>query len=409
MSVLAFISRNVYPLAIVSRILMFAYGEWQDAYFQVKYTDADYAVFSDAGYFVSQGYSPYKRLTYRYTPLLAYLMLPNQWLHPSFGKFLFVICDLLVGKLIHLILLGRNLSNKKSDASGEKGYRTDTKTLINYCVSVWLLNPLVINVSTRGNAEAFVVLLVLLSLYYVLKNQIFVGALWYGLCVHVKIYPIIFALTFCLFIGKFHQKRWSLSSLINSLLCRDVLVFGIVSGVFYILLGAIFYYIYGFEYLYESTLYHFVRSDHRHNFSPYFYSLYLQIVQPSKLFSLAVFIPQLILTLVLSFKFSRYISFCVFLQTFVFVVFNKVCTVQYFIWYLCFLPLMIPDLKCTKTDVLLLTVPWTLSLVAWLYTAYLLEFQGENTFVLIWISGLLFFAANCYVIVRLISFFNPID
>jgi hypothetical protein len=34
--------------------------------------------------------SPYKRATYRYTPLLAYMLVPNVWIHPAWGKFVSV-------------------------------------------------------------------------------------------------------------------------------------------------------------------------------------------------------------------------------------------------------------------------------------------------------------------------------
>jgi hypothetical protein len=33
----------------------------------------------------------------------------------------------------------------------------------------------------------------------------------------------------------------------------------------------------------------------------------------------------------------------------------------------------------------------------WLYFAYELEFNGVNTFKQLWISGLVFLAANCYI------------
>ncbi|GAB2293312.1 hypothetical protein Dimus_027514 [Dionaea muscipula] len=49
---------------------------------EVRYTDVDYLVFSDAAMLMSSGKSPYQRTTYRYSPMLARL-------HHSWGKFLF--------------------------------------------------------------------------------------------------------------------------------------------------------------------------------------------------------------------------------------------------------------------------------------------------------------------------------
>ena len=56
---------------------------------------------------------------------------------------------------------------------------------------------------------------------------------------------------------------------------RDRIVFGAISGGLFLSLIGIFYHIYGYEFLYETYLYHFVRKDNRHNFSMYFYDLYL--------------------------------------------------------------------------------------------------------------------------------------
>ena len=47
-------------LAIFIRIFFLVYGEWQDQHFQVKYTDVDYKVYTDAADRVYHGESPFR-------------------------------------------------------------------------------------------------------------------------------------------------------------------------------------------------------------------------------------------------------------------------------------------------------------------------------------------------------------
>ncbi len=70
----------VYGSSVIFRLLLIIWGVFQDrGYFirDVPYTDMDYVVFSDAAREVLHGGSPYDRTTYRYTPFLAWLLLPN--------------------------------------------------------------------------------------------------------------------------------------------------------------------------------------------------------------------------------------------------------------------------------------------------------------------------------------------
>ena len=50
---------------------------------------------TDGALLVAAGASPFDRATYRYTPLLAWALLPNVWAHPAAGKLLFCSADLL--------------------------------------------------------------------------------------------------------------------------------------------------------------------------------------------------------------------------------------------------------------------------------------------------------------------------
>ena len=56
---------------------------------------------------------------------------------------------------------------------------------------------------------------------------------------------------------------------------KFVIEFGVVAGGLFLALIAYFYYLYGYEFLFETYLYHFGRRDNRHSYSPFFYEIYL--------------------------------------------------------------------------------------------------------------------------------------
>lgn len=211
--------------SLLFRVALLLYGEWQDQHFAVKFTDIDYHVFSDASRHVSQGRSPYLRATYRYTPLLALLLIPNHFLLFSFGKLLFIFCDLLVGWLIYEIL---RLERVK-----------ETSRLVP--VAVWLLNPLTATVSARGNAESFLAVLVLSSIYFLLRRNIPLSALTYGMAVHVKIYPVIYSLPILLFLkDTYHTSKQSTRSVSSKTHTSSLRVLNVHQLRFTLMASAIF-------------------------------------------------------------------------------------------------------------------------------------------------------------------------
>ena len=123
------------------------------------------------------------------------------------------------------------------------------------------------------------------------------------------------------------------------------LTFALSLTTVYLSLFAICYAWCGAAFYREALLHHITRADARHNFSPYFYALYLApkgTLLRGLLSSLA-FVPQAALLLALAARFGRDLPFCMFAQTLVFVSFKKVCTAQYFVWYHGLLPLVLPS------------------------------------------------------------------
>ena len=136
------------------------------------------------------------------------------------------------------------------------------------------------------------------------------------------------------------------------------------------------YCMYGWEFLEHTYFYHVTRKDVRHNFSVYFYMLYLGIDSWQ---NLLCFVNQILLILCISFNTYRNLVFSVFMLTYTFVTFNKVATSQYFIWYISYIPLLVPFLSnITTTESVIMTSMWALGQSGWLLFGYYLEFQGLN-------------------------------
>ncbi|KPP58129.1 GPI mannosyltransferase 1-like [Scleropages formosus] len=389
----------LFGLACSMRTVLICFGIYQDKTMVVKYTDIDYHVFTDASRLVTQGVSPYGRATYRYTPLLAWILTPNIYLTPAFGKLLFITCDIISGCLMYGMLQRRGLGSEAA---------------CHYC-ALWLLNPLPMGVSTRGNAEAMLSILVLTTLDFLERGHVACAAAFYGLSVHMKIYPVTYALPIALFLQarqppRTAAPRSTLVKVLEMFLSRDLILFAVVSGGVFSGLTLLFYYRYGWEFLQETYLYHLTRRDIRHNFSAYFYMLYLTAESSwGPLLGLIAFLPQLFLLLLTSLAFYSDLAFCCFLNTAIFVSFNKVCTSQYFLWYLSLLPLVLPRLTLSLKEGLGMLALWFAGQVIWLAPAYYLEFEGYDTFALIWLASLLFLFINTLVLVKMITHYKPED
>ncbi|VDK70080.1 unnamed protein product [Litomosoides sigmodontis] len=407
-------------LSFLCRIILVYYGHVHDYLFEVQFTDIDYKVYSDAAEYIYHGQSPYERATYRYTPLLAWLLLPVvKW--PDFGKYsnnlgddisqileilignylaragkiLFCAVDVAVG-FLHFEFSGQRWATHKDD--GESRMKKSV-------VIFWLANPLTAIISARGNADVLVCAAVLWTLYLLMRNQWCSAALIYGLlAVDLKLYPVIYLPSIFLYLSSVSlSSGWIdyLKRLISNVRGHGfTLIFSCSS----LVLSTICYMFYGMPYINEALLYHVHRTDTRHNFSPYFYLLYLASsdTQLSRLISFCAFVPQATLIIWLAFRFHDDLPFCWLITTAVFVSFNKVCTSQYFIWYICLLPVAQRTIEVSTTTAICLVMLWFLGQTFWLCSAYLFEFQGLNVFCLIWIFSLFFLVINTGIIIQLI-------
>ncbi|EFX02198.1 mannosyltransferase [Grosmannia clavigera kw1407] len=435
----------VYGAAAVLRLVLLVYGLWQDARSPIKYTDIDYLVFTDAARFVVRGQSPYARETYRYTPLLAWLLTPagragagsdgsSLWTDVALlasGKLLFAAADLVAGWLLERVLV---------EQLGSPAHQQDVPSIsvrarARLYASVWLLNPMVATISTRGSSEGLLGALVaaLLWAVQVARRPGLAGVLL-GAGVHLKIYPFIYAPAIVWWMDADRMNPGSTdadvvrqrpagsrSRSFAAFLTPDRWRLALASLTTFFGLNAVMLSIYGFPFLQHTFLHHVSRIDHRHNFSPYNTQLYLSSAasaargtavgnatldsssQPALPVESLAFLPQLLLSSVLIplVVAKKDLATSMLAQTFAFVTFNKVCTSQYFLWYMVLLPVYLPHspfVRNPRLGIATLAL-WVAGQAAWLQQGYELEFLGRSTFVPgLWLSSLAFFAINSWIL-----------
>ncbi|GAP85465.1 putative GPI mannosyltransferase [Rosellinia necatrix] len=439
----ALISRPLplFTSAALLRLGMLLYGLWQDANSPLKYTDIDYFVFTDAARFTfsssssSSSSSPYERETYRYTPLLAWLLYPTTFAGAvpfSLGKVLFAAADLLAGYLLILVLQQQQEKGRQHGSGGGGMSRGRACAF----ASIWLLNPMVAAISTRGSSEGLLGALVAALLWAVLARRVRLAGLLLGLGVHFKIYPFVYAPAVVWWMdrermtpvaaaggeGKEEEgeerNNTTLAGKLVAFATPDRVRLALVSLGTFAGLNAAMYALYGMPFVTHTYLHHVTRIDHRHNFSPYNVLLYLTSSPaplsasssssssspwPAVRIESVAFVPQLLLSTVLIplVGAKKHLPTTMMAQTFAFVAFNKVCTSQYFLWYMVFLPLYLPHSSLLRKPGLGITALalWVLTQGLWLQQGYNLEFLGLTTFVPgLWLSSLAFFAVNCFLL-----------
>lgn len=384
-------------IGLLIRILLCIYSVIHDKYFKVPFTDIDYKVFTYAAKDVISQQSPYDQQAYRYSPIVAYLFTPNVFLHPICGKIIASLFDVyLAYRIYRVVLLTFNNSKKALQ-----------------CAQLWLYNPLPIIICTRGNVDCISSVFILLALLYHLKQQyVWSGALL-AFSVHLRLYPIIFLLPFLVTCN----RQSSLDRL--KFTYKSKLKFLVSFAVTVATLTGAFYYIYGYKFLNASILYHILRQDIKHNFSVYSYVQYLEtyvpaiasqnlVLDPKLMKKLLIIVPTVVLLLAITVKYNtlKHLPFNMFCTTFVFVVMNRVLTSQYFIWFFSLLPIFLPSIVLSKKKVATIVGSWIGVQALWLFAAYLLEFEGCETFILIHACSLLFYLVNVWILVTFINTYN---
>ncbi|XP_023024233.2 GPI mannosyltransferase 1 isoform X1 [Leptinotarsa decemlineata] len=350
-------------ISLIIRLILISYGIHHDQISEVKYTDIDYKVFTDASRHIVNGNSPYDRHTFRYSPFIAIFLIPNLTIHHSFGKVIFSLVDIIVGLLIRIIVkynlkeydcyklryfkrlsirdesqltetnqkFDRKMKEKmkKSRKQGMNIMGTDILSAddvnvnANIAMIFWLYNPLTIAIGTRGNCDSIAGFLVLLSLYFLQCRQYpFFAGLIHGVSIHFRLYPIMYSLTFFMFLSEYsfysiedRKEKCSIENIsgkqlknvesiptsfsTNNEIVADggntvnrktifrkeylhylvpnsdqlKLIFGCISSLS--ILTWFFYQLFGYKFVFETYVYHLVRKDTRHNFSLFFYLQYL--------------------------------------------------------------------------------------------------------------------------------------
>ncbi|QDZ19692.1 mannosyltransferase [Chloropicon primus] len=403
-------------LGLVARLVLVLFAFFQDAYFKVKYTDIDYEVYTDAALHVLRGRSPFDRETYRYTPLIAHLLVPNHVLFKAFGKVLFSNADVMIA-IVHLKLLRGEAQSSRSPGregrsvvEGGAGNPSQNSVVL-WALGLWLFNPYTATISSRGSSDSISSLCIVFMLLLLERRKHAAAGFWYGLAVHIRIFPIIYVLPLLVHLGRPSRSIFTVQNGFRDLvsLNESKAAFALSSAFTFAALCLAFYLAEGQRYLDEAILYHFGRYDLAHNFSPWFFIFRVVTNDGArKVLGLAAFLPQVLCLAYYGLIKASSLPYSLFMVTLSFVALNKVVTAQYFAWYLVLLPLVFPSILSPKSAVAvrkalkLAVFLWVLSQLNWLFWAYLYEFEKmESALFPLFLSSVVFVASNVKLMLEL--------
>lgn len=227
---------SVWVLAFLIRCVLICLGTYMSDPPALSMTDIDYLVVWDG---ICLAPVPSERPTYRYSPIFKVMYWPMcRW--PAYGKLLYSISDLIFAWLAYRI--------------------TGHSQRVHH---LWLMNPFVIALSVRGSFDSIVQALLAWMLLTIKRRKYLISGFLLGLCIHLRIYPIIF--TPFLLLYTLLDRKASQRELLNGIFRTGLLLFCTAISLFATTLISM---LMDDGYLSSGLLYHVSgRVDHRHNLS----------------------------------------------------------------------------------------------------------------------------------------------
>lgn len=257
--------------------------------------------------------------------------------HFSLGKYIFAFFDLLC-----LLLINRMFKGSAAIAP----------------LMCYGLNPIMVYLTVRGSCESISCCLMFLMVW--LEGRVFWAAVVYGFWVHMRVYPVVFVGVVLGYFGGRDPARWA-----------KVILGGVIG---FLPIVGYYYSQYGYEFLQESYLYHLTRVDNRHNLSGYWYWIYLSMNDPSNpTQQLLKSLPFIYLLFKITKTYYQNLRLSLFLLTYIFVLFNKVLTVQYYMWIFASLCLVVNSLAYVMLGkwraMVHMFAVWLLGVLVWVWAA----------------------------------------